>query len=787
MRAWIALLISTIFACSTMAETYFIRISGSDANTGLNASNAFATLEHFASIAQPGDTAYIGAGEHAGQVRFRTGGDVDQPIRIIGDQTGERTGDAGQVVLSHVSSSDMVRLTNADYHEFYNIHFEGGQESVRIDSSDGVVVQNCTFDDARDRAIGVINNGSVTVAGCDITSRKAGIRITNGSAIVMDSVIHDLSQDALFIQNSGSSIEARRVRIERVQRGAQTNNGSLTLINVLINGTSQEGVLTKNNTTLVMVNCTVNDIAKQGAKFRGTSTLYNNIFSNIGSHCMQLVRGKVTASHNLVYNRRGHRSNRFNSLEFEFDPEYADADAGDFSLVSDSEAKDIGRDTSSYTVFDINGFDRPSGEGFDLGAFETSPPPIYYVRTSGSDSQDGLTPNTAFQTIQHAVNSCTQAGSTVYVGPGIYQESVQIGHGSGANAVSGSDSTPTRVIADIQGVETNEDPGAVVLDGQSVRSIGIDMQSIESWVFEGFTITGQSQYALKGTGVGVTLTECNLNVPAGYGVHLESTGDVEISDCRFERTLSTGHAIWIRPTNRSQRTTIVVTRNDAGLRGDLYRASGLENGGGASISLRPPRGSSYGIFVTAASGPLIEELEISNNIISDCDVGIYASLNVTDPSKMRVMNNTVTGSYISMYVHPSSSRFFLTNNIISSCFYGAIVPYSSASSSPVRAHLEHSMTYNMASLGRSFEFDIITENPRFVDPENGDYSLIRNSAAVDAGYALYAPGVDINETSRPSDGNNDGIAAHNIGATESVVDGTSGVRVVKWRELGGSD
>ncbi|CAF1674052.1 unnamed protein product, partial [Adineta ricciae] len=56
----------------------------------------------------------------------------------------------------------------------------------------------------------------------------------------------------------------------------------------------------------------------------------------------------------------------------------------------------------------------------------------YYVMKSGKDTNTGTSPSTAWLTIQKAANSAT-AGSTVYIGPGVYYETVTINVQGNAN------------------------------------------------------------------------------------------------------------------------------------------------------------------------------------------------------------------------------------------------------------------------------------------------------------------------------------------------------------------
>src|SRR5688572_13676686 len=80
----------------------------------------------------------------------------------------------------------------------------------------------------------------------------------------------------------------------------------------------------------------------------------------------------------------------------------------------------------------------------------------YFVRTSGSDLNDGKASSRAFRTIGKAA-SIAIAGDTVYVGAGTYAESV-----SPTN--DGTSSAPIRFRADTAGVMTG-DAGIVTVTG----------------------------------------------------------------------------------------------------------------------------------------------------------------------------------------------------------------------------------------------------------------------------------------------------------------------------------
>lgn len=181
---------------------------------------------------------------------------------------------------------------------------------------------------------------------------------------------------------------------------------------------------------------------------------------------------------------------------------------------------------------------------------------------------------------------------------------------------------------------------------------------------------------------------------------------------------------------------------------------------------------------------MVDKITITNNQLSDFYLPIYSTVYSSKNADVVVANNTVTGSFYSIYSYSyRANSVSLTNNIVDSCFYGLLSYARRGKPATVAGILEHNITYNMSGMRRSFEFDVIKGDPMFADPKSGDFSLNGGSPAIDAGVELYVPATDIAGRSRPSDGNNDGIAVVDLGAYELVKE-SDRVRVVRWREIG---
>ena len=115
----------------------------------------------------------------------------------------------------------------------------------------------------------------------------------------------------------------------------------------------------------------------------------------------------------------------------------------------------------------------------------------YYVRKTGLDSNDGLSKGAALLTIDKAAADKVAAGDTVYVGAGVYRETVtMVTAGTSGNLIS--------FIADVDGSNT-DDPGLVIISAYAnelstaSRLACLDMDTKEFITWQGFVMTGGTE------------------------------------------------------------------------------------------------------------------------------------------------------------------------------------------------------------------------------------------------------------------------------------------------------
>jgi parallel beta-helix repeat protein len=147
----------------------------------------------------------------------------------------------------------------------------------------------------------------------------------------------------------------------------------------------------------------------------------------------------------------------------------------------------------------------------------------YYVRTSGSDSNDGLSPATAFATISRAARQARGTGNAIVVGTGLYAEGMikPVGGGSGKRL--------SVFFGDRRGEFTGDAPGEVIIDAKGEEK-GFWLTDRQSVIVNGFTVTNASEEGIfvKDLSDNCVIANCVVYSNGGRGIRVRDSADVVV-------------------------------------------------------------------------------------------------------------------------------------------------------------------------------------------------------------------------------------------------------------------
>lgn len=154
----------------------------------------------------------------------------------------------------------------------------------------------------------------------------------------------------------------------------------------------------------------------------------------------------------------------------------------------------------------------------------------YFVRVSGDDSNDGLTPATARASVRATARMLQQPGDRLIVGPGSYQEGNVMPRGSG------TPEAPIVLHGDISGELTGDPPGPVVIvpPNTPAANNGFIVYGRHDVIIENFDIEGADDAAMQvrphsRTGVdsfNITIRNNNCRNGRRRGIRIVANGNV---------------------------------------------------------------------------------------------------------------------------------------------------------------------------------------------------------------------------------------------------------------------
>ncbi|MHC4140914.1 MAG: right-handed parallel beta-helix repeat-containing protein [Planctomycetota bacterium] len=180
----------------------------------------------------------------------------------------------------------------------------------------------------------------------------------------------------------------------------------------------------------------------------------------------------------------------------------------------------------------------------------------YYVRTTGSDAADGLSPATAWQTIDNAAIFMS-AGDWVYVGAGIYENQI-------SSSNDGTAADPVRFIADTDGSRTGDAGTVEITDSTGTLDV-LQITGNDYFEFIGFKITGGDIMARWENCVGGLLKDCELT-GGNRTVRLYGTAELTITGSQIHNNTST--AVRLYDSSVITISDTVIHNNTGGVRDD---------------------------------------------------------------------------------------------------------------------------------------------------------------------------------------------------------------------------
>jgi len=254
---------------------FFVRTSGSDANSGRSPVDAWRTIGHALSQVGAGDTVHVGAGTYPESAVITTVASAAEPLVLRGDRDGAFTGDAGEV------------LVDADGLPF----------GIRLDGASGVVLRDLSIRGTAGAGGGAVSiTGAASdcaVVGCSLFENERGVQASSGARI---------------------RLENNRVSGNLASGVVLGSTADSFVLHNLIYGNAAAGInLSGVSTNLRIEYNTL--FQNAGDQIResvagGTGALVGNVMADGGGDGLQLMSASGMAEgHNLAW---GHAAQNFN-------------------------------------------------------------------------------------------------------------------------------------------------------------------------------------------------------------------------------------------------------------------------------------------------------------------------------------------------------------------------------------------------------------------------------------------------------------------------------------------
>lgn len=389
----------------------------------------------------------------------------------------------------------------------------------------------------------------------------------------------------------------------------------------------------------------------------------------------------------------------------------------------------------------------------------------YHVASGGSDGNDGLTPMTAWATLQHAADT-VGPGDTVYVADGTYT-------GFDLRVVATA-SDPVAFVA--------ESPAVVIDQDNPVTSDGINVENAAYVTIDGFTVNERTRAGIRvAVSDHVTVRNCSCGDNGRWGIFTGFADDLLIENNETYGSVLE-HGIYV--SNSGDRPVIRGNHSHDNRANGIHMNGDESQGGDGTISDALVEdnvihgngvGGGSGINMDGVVGSVVR-----NNLLYDnhaSGISLYKIDGATGSTGNLVVNNTIVNAADARWcvnITGGSTGNTVVNNILYNAhsFRGAITidPASRAgfvsdyNSVMSRFSIDGGDSVISLAAWQAEGYDansfLAVPADHFFNPAS-DFRLLPTSPAIDAGTASGAPSRDIDGDPRPVG------AGYDIGAYES--------------------
>ncbi|MDZ8187289.1 MAG: right-handed parallel beta-helix repeat-containing protein [Nostoc sp. ChiSLP02] len=422
----------------------------------------------------------------------------------------------------------------------------------------------------------------------------------------------------------------------------------------------------------------------------------------------------------------------------------------------------------------------------------------YYVSGTGNDTNDGLTTNTAFRTLQKAADKVSRPGDTVYVMNGTYTRT----------------DSPKEVLVVWQKQGTSTAPITFkAYPGhkpviKSKNSFGINIAGSSYVVIEGFELIGNNdnitlQYAQQhkndvsnplttGIGIGINpsfsggklknhshhivIRNNKISKFGGTGIgafkadYVTIENNILFNNCLYSPMGTSGISMlfnWNSDNNTSGYKMIVrgnISHNNQNFI-PYYYTGKITEGHGIMIDDALNKGPNSNHQPYWGKTLVVNNISYKNGA-SGIHVFRSANVDVVNNTTYENAQNPNTQS-LGEIATVAAEQVRVFNNIMYAKKDGVV---NTLYQSKNTVNYDNNLVYNSLKYTSSGLSNIVGKDPKFVDPATGNFSLKYGSSAIDAGMSNFngakSPNIDLRGVSRPQDGDGNGVAIVDIGALE---------------------